>query len=150
MFIIVLLSIAGICYFGATHYTVNTSDGIKFYSKGDISFNDVYIDMTTMNFLDLRHHLKLVSVMASHNDLKYVPGGENLLKLQKAGRDICSAISAFDNELQLSNSLREVTRIGTEKYNELNEKYDLEKKAKDAAEYLKDKANKLNKWLKKQ
>lgn len=70
MLVVVIMLIAIVCYLMATNYVVKTSDGIKLYPKGKFSFSELYTDMTTINFFELRHHKELVSVMVSHNDLK--------------------------------------------------------------------------------
>nr|VFK44653.1 MAG: hypothetical protein BECKTC1821E_GA0114239_103813 [Candidatus Kentron sp. TC]VFK54120.1 MAG: hypothetical protein BECKTC1821F_GA0114240_100417 [Candidatus Kentron sp. TC] len=147
---LLMITIGVGAWFAGTHHVVNTRSGIKVYLKRDFSFNQSYVDMQSISFTDLRYHKDVVEVMANHGDLAYVPGGESLIAAARAGQSITEAVNRFDNEYQLSSSLREMNRIGNEKYQDLDRQYDISGKAEKIGDYMQDKAQKFNKWLKDQ
>ena len=124
-------------YVAGTNYFVNTEDGIKRYSKSQFTLTEIYVDMNTMSFLELWNHVDLVSVMAREGDLEYVPGGKTLEAFGRAGQSVIDAVERFDSEFQITDSLREIERIGQEKYEALDETYDIEGKAEKTNEFLK-------------
>ncbi|MFH1324367.1 MAG: hypothetical protein ABIH64_03910 [Nanoarchaeota archaeon] len=147
-FFVILIFLCGFLYFALACHIVSTSAGIKIYPKRELTLKDTYVDMTRLSFIDLRRHTSVVSVMAEHNDLEYVPGGTSLLKFKQAGRNVTDAVNRFDNEYQISNSAKEIGRISRRKYEELDERYDIEGKTERAREAVKGGARRFNEWLK--
>lgn len=142
---------SGIYVAGKYHF-VNTRDGIKVYHKDNFTFAETYVDMKNMSFIELRNHLSVVKVMANAGDLRYIPGGQTLEKIGKVGIAVTEAVTKFDDEYHVSSSLKEIERIGLNKYRSLDEKYDITNKAEKASEIITEKtkgaAEKLNNWLK--
>ncbi|XWN37864.1 MAG: hypothetical protein ROO71_02830 [Balneola sp.] len=60
------------------------------------------------------------------------------------------AMHQFDNEFQVTSPINEVTRIGNEKFEELDKKHAILGKSEKTYKKAKEGANKLNDWLKKQ
>jgi hypothetical protein len=145
--LVILAVIAGSAYFAAAHHIVKTSNGIKLYPKKSMAFKDTYVDMTSLSFVQLRHHKDVVSSMADKGDLEYVPGGKVLAKASDAGYKLSDAITKFDNEHQITDSLKKVGRITEEKAKKLEKKLDISGKVDKSREFVKEKANKINKWL---
>jgi len=148
--IILLLVCGGGIYFAASKHIVKTAEGIKIYPKKGISFKDTYVDMTSLSFIQLRKHKEVVASMASKGDLQYVPGGPTLIKAIEAGYVVSKTITKFDNEYQISNSLKELARIGQDKYRKLDSQYNISGKMNKARKFAKEQASEFNKWLKKQ
>jgi hypothetical protein len=146
--ILILAIIGGGIYAAGTYYFVNTSDGIKIYPKSEFTLSKTYVNMNNMSFVELRHYVDLVGVMAEQGDLEYVPGGETLEKLAGMGESVADAVTKFDSEYQISNSLNEIERIGLDKWEAANNQYDISGKAEQAADYIQNAANQLNNWLK--
>ncbi|MFQ6608032.1 MAG: hypothetical protein ACE5EE_05780 [Fidelibacterota bacterium] len=164
----IIALVMGVWYAGSHHF-VKTRAGIKIYPKSSFSFSETYINMQGMPFGDLRYHQDILKIMTMNGDLEYVPGGETLIEMAAAGESIVDAVTKFDNEYQVSSSLREMGRISREAYDDLNRKYDVEGKTErvvnymqekaqeynvegkteKAVDYMKEKAGKFNKWLKK-
>lgn len=140
--------IGGAAVFAATHHIVNTSDGLKIYGKAEPTFTDTYVDMTSMSFSQLREHRMLVSTMTKNGDVRYMPGGKALMKAARAGQAVSESIEKFDNTYQISSSLREMGRIGKEKYDELDSRYDISEKTEKLGDAVQQKAKDFNRWLK--
>ncbi len=150
IFVLLLLFLSGICFFAGSYHIVNTRGGMKIYAKNRFGFSYTFVDMNRMSFVNLRHHKDVVGTMARNGDLQYVPGGQALIAAARAGQSISEAVTRLDNQYQMSSSVKEMGRIGRRKYEVLNEKYDIRGKADKFSNIAKDKAQKFNKWLKKQ
>ena len=150
LWLIIIIGIGIAIYFGGSYHFVNTRGGIKVYQKSSFTFEDTYVDMESMSFRELRYHKDVLWVMANHGDLEYVPGGETLIKVVRAGYSLMETVNKFDNEYNISSSIQEAGRITKEKYDELDDKYDISDKVDQAKDYVKDISNQFNKWLKDQ
>jgi len=143
--IILLLCVIGAgFYFAGSRYIVKTSDGIKTYPKGEFGMSDTYVDMTKMSFIDLRQHMDLAKEMTNQGDIDYIPGGPEIKKMAEMGIGVADTITKFDSEYKLSSSLNEIGRIGFEKWEAANEKYNIDDKVIKTGQYLEDQANQLN------
>ena len=145
--LILLLCVAGIAGYVGMHHFVNTHDGMKVYPKNSFSFKDTYVDMRKVSFVALREHSDVVSVMAAHDDLRLLPGGEALERVAEMGEKVVDVLQRVDNEYEISSSLQEIGRISGEKYRELDREYDISGKAEQAADVISDQAEKANRWL---
>jgi hypothetical protein len=150
LFILLLGGIALGTWYAGNRYFVNTSDGIKIYPKNHFTFSDTYVDMRKMSFIELRNHPEIIGVMIRHDDLGYAPGGKALVAIDQAGESVLEAVTQFDNEYQISDTASEIGRIGIEKYDDLNQRYDIEGKAEKAGDFTREKAQQFNSWLKTQ
>ncbi len=146
-FFLFLTVILGAGYGILNYHFVKTSSGIKIYEKKTLSLNDTYVDMTTMSFVDLRKHTSLVEKMTSQGDVEYIPGGESLKTFMENGQEVLDVIKKYDNEYELTNSLEQIRKIGTERYNQLDKEYDISNKTRAIGEKMKEEADKLNEWL---
>lgn len=150
LWLIIVIGIGIAIYFAGSYHFVNTRGGIKVYPKSNFTFEDTYVDMQSMSFRELRYHKDVLWVMANNGDLEYVPGGETLIKVVRAGYSLMETVNEFDNEYNISSSIQEAGRITKEKYDELDDKYDISDKVDQAKDYVKDISNQFNKWLKDQ
>ncbi len=148
LLVVILLAASGYIY--ASQHFVLTDNGLKIYPKQTLSFTDSYVDMSKMSISDLPKHQEMVMAMHRQGDLRYVPGGRAIEKMQRAGYSISRSINIVDKKYKISSSAKQLSRIGREKYSELNDKYDIEGKASTANEKVKKGAEKFNEWLKKQ
>lgn len=147
-FLALILLICGGVFYTGSHHFVKTRDGIKIYPKKKFSFEEPYVDMENMKFRDLRNHKQIVSAMIAHKDIEFLPGGESLTVLSKAGKSVTDAIKKFDHEFQLKNSLKNISRIAKEKLENFDAKYEISKKVDATNTKIKDIAKQLNDWLK--
>ncbi len=147
VFILMIFIIFGALYFASSYHIVNTHAGFKLYPKQHYSFKDTYVDMTSISFFQLRNHKEVVAAMTRSGDLEYVSGGQTLTKAANAGHNVMDAITKFDNEYQLSNSFNEITRIGHEKYQALDERHGISDKIEKSTDFAKEQAGRFNKWL---
>ncbi len=164
------IGLVGIGAWGASnYYVVNTHDGLKYYKKKSPGLNGTYVDMKSMSFIGLRNHTAVVKTMQECGDLEYVPGGETLQQWSETGAEVIDAINKFDDAYKVTNSVQEINRIGRNKYQQLDRKYDFKRKAKNAKDRyqqldrkydlnnkakaaekrIENGAKKFNKWLKK-
>ena len=136
-------------------WVVNTSDGLKFYTKKEINLDFFYVNMTKPSVKDLKNHIEIISIMIDKRDLKGIPG----YKLIKDSKDsinealivkkeeIIKSINDLDDNLLISDSWQQIEDIIGYKrnkfYNSINQK--IENAAHDLNKYLKDKSNNINK-----
>ncbi len=148
-FLFILAVAAGLCYFAAAHHFIMTNGGMKVYPKKALTLQDTYLDMNGMSVAELHFHEDAVTSMILQGDVQYLPGGDIIVGMVKAGRSMSDAIHRFDSDFQVIDSAREAARITGNKYQALESKYHLNEKAEAAQQKMKEGAGKLNAWLKK-
>lgn len=137
-------------YISGKHHFVNTRAGVKVYEKSSFTFDDTFVDMTEMSILELPAHMGVVMAMANDGDIEYVPGGESLIVIGKAGKRVVDVLRRFNDEYQLSDSVAKIERIGEEQYEILNEKYDISAKSEKAQKAVRAGAKRIGEWWKAQ
>lgn len=150
MIFILLIIATGLFYFVAAHHFIMTSEGMKMYPKTSLTLHDSYLDMTQMKLTELRHHEETVNCMIHHGDTQYLPGGEIIVAMTRAGKSMSQAIQRIDSDFHLSDSAHQAARISHNTYNTLENRYNLNEKAQKTRQKLKQNAEKLNTWLKNQ
>jgi hypothetical protein len=137
--------LAGATVFVASHHVVNTRDGLKTYPKSEMSFAHSYTDMTRLTFFELRNYRPVVAAMAKAGDLRYVPGGAQLVAVRDAGEAVARAVGDFDDEHRISETLKRAANAGAAEVERLN----LEEVAGRLLESTTEKARSLGEWLRK-
>ena len=145
-----ILAAAGIFYGLAAHHLVMTRDGLQVYPKRYLTIEDTYVDMRRMEVAELVDHEEVVKAMVDHGHLRYVPGGELVQRMARAGYTMSQVVQQLDRDYRVSDSAREVGRIAQERYQQLDQRYDLQGKAEQAGDKLKEGANRLHQWLERQ
>jgi hypothetical protein len=148
--VLTLLVVGGVLVFVAGHHLVMTDRGLRVYPKEELAINDSYVDIRAMPISELRHHEKVIRVMARQGDLREVPGGEVIEKMTQTGTVLAEAMQQIDRNYHVSGSAREIGRIAQEKYQKLDERYDVQGKAAKANEKVRNGARGIHEWLEKQ
>ena len=146
--LLLVLVVMGVGLAGS-HHAVSTKEGFRIYPKDRFGFHSTYVDMTRMSFLGLRKHPELVLTMTAHGDLDLLPGGQAVLDIM-AGAGVAAArvneiINDFDSEGEIRRNLSqagtqagaravEATERAAETYRDLDARYDVTNRARDAAE----------------
>lgn len=149
-FILLLAVAAGLFYYTAAHHFIMTNAGMKVFPKNTLTLQDSYLDVSRMSVTELRFHEDAVTSMIEQGDVQYLPGGDIIVGMVKAGRSMSDAIQRIDADFQVTDSAREAARISREKYEALDGRYQLGEKANAAQKKFKEGAGKLNDWLKEQ
>ena len=147
--LLLLLALGASVVFAGTHHVVNTSDGIRVYQKARFGFHSTYVDMTNTSFLGLRKHPELVATMAAEGDLVLLPGGETMIEMMEgmgvAAARVNEIISRFDSEGEIRRNLGQASVHAGERlldageraantYRELDDRYNITDRTRDAAE----------------
>ena len=147
--VIFFLLIAGAIAFAGTHHVVNTSDGLKLYQKDRFGFHSIYVDMTSTSIVGLRRHPELVRTMTIHGDLELMPGGHAMVEFMEqagmAAARVNEVVNQFDSDGEIRRNLTEAsvhasdraieaTEAGVELYRDLDERFDVTERAREAAE----------------
>lgn len=148
--LLLLIFIGFPTYLASSNYVVNTSDGIRFYPRESLGFDHLYTDLTKLSFSELKDHKQVIKAMLRANDYQYLPGGDLIQQAMDTGKSVSSTVTEFDEKYKVSSTLNEISRISSEKFQQLDKDYQLGKKLDRASAMTKEQAQRLNEWLKEQ